>query len=444
VEAKKDRNNLKLKLMFEEIKSIVILELNQSNYFEMKRVIQNKICLGEPTIEKIMLGRRSPKSNEILQICIQYCDTRAKELGLKIESGSYKSRVIAAGKFSTGTVNPVTLAKTPSNDGVDLWTPGLKSEEIVAAFGGDIDNEAAIKLVALSEKCILEVAEGKFENLLMTAQSARSIGDDSNNQRVIGEANYLLGESLRLIADFTEDRTKADSLRVEAINAYESSIEELRHDPRPIRGRARTIEVGGDLITASKGFDNSVEISMLQDVEHPVHKYSYAHEQLRSIRHKLNCLSAIHQQGIHGTTTHKKEYEKIKSLVNESTKLHLKYLPLFKDFSNWWRIEWFMAEVLHAKALISIREYQSAALRLERAMKQRLEMMKDSGDLSNVERGNVSWWIKTAQSATKGFQEGQHEQLELILNHLGGNASKALLKNQINTFINLSSAPWDN
>lgn len=430
--------------MFEEIKAIVKEDLNQRNLTGIRKSVEERVCLDAATIEQAMKGRNSVKSAEILQACIDYCDSSAKKAGIKIKGESYKHRVMAIGEESTLVSNPLILAKQPADDGVDIWTPGVDPDRFVAIFSKKLDEEAANRLIELSEKCISEVAEGKFEHLLITAESAKSLGQDCGNRRVVGEANYLLGESLRLIADFTEDRIKSESLRKDAIDAYEMAIEQLEYDPRPIRGRARTFEVEGDLSTAATGFETSLSISMLKDTNHPTHQFSYAHEQLRSIRHKLNCLSAMHKKTTCGTVTHSKEKAEIRALVEQSTKLHIDYLPMFENFSNWWRIEWFMAEVLHAKALIAINEYQSATLRLERAMSQRLKMMEGGDSISDVERGNISWWVKTAQGASKGFQEGQHQQLDNVLNKLGENASKALLKNQLSKFINMGSSPWKN
>lgn len=325
----------------------------------------------------------------------------------------------------------------------DLWTPGQSGDAILRQFGSALGREGAQSVAALSSDAIDAIGCGDFSRQRDIADAAISLGSSAPDTPLMGEGFYLKGEALRLMADFEPDRTEQRRLRLEAEQYYGQAEQHLRGDPRPIRGRARTIEVIGDLDKAWEVFQqsmNAVEARSLdrREADH----LSLAHERVRTLRHKIACLAAMHDQAPLPTPQARRREEEIRRLIAESEPGHRETLKLFESHGDWWRIEWFMAQVLHAKAWAVIDEKATAARRLQWSLKLRLEMMPEEGPLSAVELGNLHWWSGVASLVRGTFELEQQAALVALLDAIRRGVDRPTIRRLGAEFLRAGGAPW--
>lgn len=326
--------------------------------------------------------------------------------------------------------------------GFDLWTPG-QAAHIIGKFGGHLGSREAQTLVELSSRAVTAIAHGDFHRQKEIAEKAIEIGETIPQTPVRGEGFYLKGEALRLLADFEPDRTKARLLRVEAEDYYGNAEDALGGDPRAIRGRGRTIEVLGDLDGALNLFQKSFSAIESRTTDPGEADYlSITHERVRTLRHEINCLAAIHTEMPLATPAAQRRGDKIRRLIEECEPRHRDALRMFEPYGDWWRIEWFMAEVLHAKGWAAIGEAARSARRLEWSLRQRLEMMPDEGALSAVELGNLHWWSGVATLVRPAFEFEQQRALSHLLDAVAQGASRTSIKNHGREFLRIGGAPW--
>ena len=337
-------------------------------------------------------------------------------------------------------ITPDDKAKSRS---FDLWTPGLSKDLVLNQFS-ELGPELANKVLLLSSDAIHSIAAGDFEQQLSIARSVIEIAHQTSNSTLLGEGNYLAGEALRLLADFEPDRGQAIGLRHQAVDAYSAAEEILGGDPRALRGRARTIEVLGDLDRGLKGFSEaSVEIERrffgLQEKD----KLSHSHEKIRTLRHEVACKAAMRDQMPFPTIESHKHASELKDLIERSETMHAKTLHLFQGHGGWWKIEWFMAQVLHARAWASINEKTFAARRLIWALDMRLKMIPDEGRISLVELGNLSWWLSVAERVRDAFERKQQLEISSISEALQRRGDRHSIAQACRAFLSAGSAPWE-
>jgi hypothetical protein len=341
------------------------------------------------------------------------------------------------------TAPPRGAGLSPALFTFDLWTPGQSPEAIIREFAPFLGPVGAQAVSALSRDAIGAIGTGDFARQQQVAEEAIRLGEDAPKTPLRGEGLYLKAEALRLMADFKADRAEARRLRTEADGLYLEAEAVLRGDPRPIRGRARTMEVLGDLDVAAQEFERAIAAV---DARRPFAKggdqLSLAHEQVRSLRHKMSCLAAMHAQAPLATSEAQRRGEEIRRILMASEPQHRDALKLFEDNRDWWVIEWFMALVLHAKAWNAIKENGLAAKRLEWSLRLRLQMMPDDGPLTAVELGNLHWWSGVAHEARGAFESSQERALEVLNAALDRGDERRVIKALGQRFLSAGEAPW--
>lgn len=374
--------------------------------------------------------------------------------GARIDLTSSQLEQLFAAHIRTGAQSPLDVAPTERAESkgarlatalwsFDLWTPGQSSAAILREFGSALGHDGAQTVVALSNNAIDAIGRGDFERQRDIADGAINLGSSAPDTPLAGEGHYLKGEALRLMADFQPDRAEARRLRSEAEQCYGHAEELLQGDPRPIRGRARTIEVMGDLDEAWAVFQRSMAAVearslMRREADH----FSLAHERVRTLRHKITCLAAMHEQAPLSTPEAQRRAEEIRRMIAESEPGHRDALKLFQSQGDWWRIEWFMAQVLHAKAWAAIDENAAAAKRLEWSLKLRLEMMPKEGPLSAVELGNLHWWSGVANNVRGTFVLEQQVALAVLLDAVKRGIDRPTIQRAGAEFLRAGGAPW--
>ncbi|WP_306031051.1 hypothetical protein [Stappia sp. MMSF_3263] len=325
----------------------------------------------------------------------------------------------------------------------DLWTPGQSPQTIINEFAPYLGPDGAEIVSGLSQKAIDAIGAGDFARQRQIAEEAIHLGEAAPETPLKGEGLYLKAEALRLKADFEPDRQEQRRLRQEAEGFYAAAEDALAGDPRAIRGRARTVEVLGDLDGALELFDKSIAaVDARAASVREGDRLSIAHERIRTLRHKLTCLSAMHNEAPLATEAAQRRGEEIRRLIAASEPRHAETLKLLNAHQDWWLIEWFMAHVLHAKAWTSIKEDGLAAKRLEWSLQQRLRMMPDVGSLSAVELGNLHWWSGVARHARGAFEPAQQRILEALSEALDRGDDRQSIKKLANRFLNAGTAPW--
>ena len=343
-----------------------------------------------------------------------------------IQRGASRSSAIASALFT-----------------IDLWTPGQSGQAIIKEFAPALGPEGADLIRELADKAVEAIGRGDFAGQRAIADEAIRIGQAAPSTPLRGEGLYLKGEALRLMADFEPDRGQARRLRREAEELYGQAEEVLRGDPRPIRGRARTMEVLGDLDGALEIFSSSHAAIEARGIKPGQGDYlSLAHERVRTLRHKINCLAAMHQESPLATAEASKRGEEIRRLILASEPQHKDALKLFENHRDWWLIEWFMAQVLHARAWVSINELGWASKRLEWSLKLRLDMLPEQGSLSPVELGNLHWWLGVARDAREGFEPEQCAAFDALKAALARGADRPAIKKIGQRFLTAGAAPW--
>lgn len=325
----------------------------------------------------------------------------------------------------------------------DLWTPGQSSDAILRQFGPALGQDGAQSVVELANDAIDAIGRSDFKRQREIADSAISLGLSVPDTPLAGEGLYLKGEALRLLADFEPDRAEARRLRLEAEQCYGQAEEHLQGDPRPIRGRGRTIEVMGDLDEAWAVFQEALVAVEARNLDRrEADHLSLAHERMRTLRHKIACLAAMHEQAPLPTLEAKRRAEEIRRLIAESEPGHREVLKFFQDKGDWWRIEWFMAQVLHATAWAAIDEKVAAARRLEWSLKLRLDMLPKEGPLSAVELGNLHWWSGVADKVQGTFEFEQQAALAVLLDAVKCGADRPTVQRLGTEFLRAGGAPW--
>lgn len=386
---------------------------------------------------------------------IEFVAARADALNRRAdERSALRSSLVTTKQLRTGA--PLSFEDAPKkrlatgNAGLvtalwsfDLWTPGQSSDAIFSQFGPALGQEGARSVAAMSTDAIEAIGRGDFSRQRDIADAAIRLGSSAPDTPLTGEGLYLKGEALRLIADFEPDRAEQRRLRAEAEQLYGQAEQLLRGDPRPIRGRARAIEVMGDLDKAWDVFEQSMAAVEARSLDRrEADHLSLAHERVRTLRHKIACLAAMHEQAPLSTPQARRREEEIRRLISESESRHSETLKLFQSKGDWWRIEWFMAQVLHAKALAVIDENATAAKRLEWSLRLRLEMMPNEGLLSAVELGNLHWWSGVANIVRGTFELRQQASLGALLDAIKLGTDRPTILRLGAAFLRAGGAPW--
>lgn len=337
--------------------------------------------------------------------------------------------------------DPALSVGTASLAGVDPWTPGPASRHIIQVYAADLGGKAAARIAQLAEEAIRAIGRGDFTEQGRIADDVLRIAQDAKSRRLRGEAEYLKAESLRLLADFERDRNKVRNLRNQALGSYENAATDLGEDPRPLRGSGRILEVMGDPDAALMRFGKAASLSEQKLAQsHPLNQFSLAHEHVRSLRHEFNCLADIETSSLLSSSQRTGQLEKLLQL---SEKRHEQVLARFRHVEDWWRIEWFMAQVFHARGWAVVNQHGLAAKRLTWALEQRLKMMPDDGKMSDVETGNLAWWLRTALSVVVGFESEERRKLERLAAEISSQAPRDRIHAAGGALLQLRHAPWE-
>jgi hypothetical protein len=403
-------------------------------------------------------GDRAPKSIDAFVNAASYAF--AETFKARFPDENFSVIQDAFNRFIMGTdaspLSPSFVVKTKSKKapvdqgrlrGVDLWTPGIAESDIRSELGSSVDEKVLDEVVLLSNQAIDAIASGDFERQRQIGLRTAEIGEHFPRTRILAEGKYLEAEALRLLADFNDDFGAATKLRTSSIEAYQEAIQSgLSDDARPLRGLSRTKEVMHSMSEALDGFEDALERVIAQELSPSgeIHRFSIAHERVRSLRHKLTALASVHQDTLAFGSTAARREDDLLSMLRESIDLHRQHLALFKDAGAWWQIEWFMAEVLHAKAWLALGKESEAAKHLLWALGQRLAMLEDGGELNGVELGNLTWWSATAWAARDGFNKHQLETIQqlMMLVRSGGPRSYAIAL--CNRIVDGGKPSWEN
>ena len=397
-------------------------------------------------------GRRAKEADSLITAFAKLFAVKLQ--GSRADLTTAQLEQLFAAHLRTGATSP--LEEKPDNHvgskcaglatalwSFDLWTPGQSSDAILREFGSALGPEGAQSVVALSNDAIDAIGRGDFKRQCEIADDAINLGSSAPGTPLVGEGLYLKGEALRLMADFERDRAEARRLRSEAEDCYGRAEELLRGDPRPIRGRARTIEVMGNLDEAWAVFQRSMTAVEARGLDRREGDHlSLAHERVRTLRHKITCLAAMHEQAPLPTPQAQRRAEEIRRLIAESEPRHREALKLFQTHGDWWRIEWFMAQVLHAKAWAAVDGNAAAATRLEWSLTLRLEMIPADGPITPVELGNLHWWSGVANNVRGTFEFEQQATLVALLDAVKRGADRPTIRRLGAEFLRAGGAPW--
>lgn len=399
-------------------------------------------------------GRKPRYGSDLLQRAAKIIAEKLRHRRSDLDLKEFEEQI--ARHIETGSPSPLDQRPSPAltpYSGVtssagfsafDLWTPGLTDQEILDRFTADFGPDGAEKAKDLSVAAIDAIGRGDFQGQKTIAEEAIELGRMAPETPMEGEGLYLLAEATRLLADLESDQNKARHLRQEAEQVYGQAVDKLGGDPRALRGLARTVEVLGNLPDALKGFKHAeLAIEMNEIAASSSNPHSIIHERVRSLRHKITCLAAIHAEMPKSTPSARRRADEIRTLLLQSEAHHRDALGQFRDHDQWWLIEWFMAQVLHAKGWIAISEYGFAIKRLEWALKQRLEMMQaDASPLTSVELGNLHWWANTVAAAAPNLEYDQGRSFHELKAAIDRGENRLKIKTLGKSFITAGAAPW--
>jgi hypothetical protein len=325
----------------------------------------------------------------------------------------------------------------------DLWTPGQTDDAIIRRFSSDLGPEGAEEVRKLAHLAIDAISRGDFAAERNIAEEAIRLGQSAPRTPLQGEGLYLKAEATRLLADIDPDFGSAASLRKQAVELYGRAEEALRGDPRPIRGRARTIEVLGDLNGALSAFrDSDLAVEKRLESLNESNLLSLTHERVRTLRHRINCLAAMHTVTPQATLIAQRRSEELRHLILRSEPLHKESLGQFKQHGDWWLIEWFMAEVLHARGWVALKEDSWALKRLGWALECRLQMMSEVDPLSSVELNNLNWWAGIVNEARRALEPDQDRAFLALKVALDSGEDRRTIKMLGRKFLGAGTAPW--
>jgi len=340
---------------------------------------------------------------------------------------------------------PIRRSITPSGSwSLDLWTPGQSADAIMHHLGASLGPEEAQILLALSKEAIAAIGMSDFNRQNEIADQTIGIGSAAPETPLLGEGLYLKAEALRLIADFEPNFEEQRRLRSAAAEYYGRAEEELRGDPRPIRGRARALESMGDLSAGLRGFERAhVALEILKLDRHDANRLSLTHESIRTLRHKILSLATIHTQSPPSTLEAGARAEELRQLIGASEAKHRQALPLFKgEADNWLGIEWFTSLVLHARAWSALGERAAAARRLCWSLEARMRMIPATGSLTAIELGNLHWWSLAVLNVQNAFEAGQQAPLANLLDLIRCGADRPAIQRASTEFLRAGGAPW--
>lgn len=327
---------------------------------------------------------------------------------------------------------------------LDLWTPRQSADAIMHHLGGSLGPDEAQVLLALSKEAIAAIGRSDFSRQHEIADETIAIGKAAPETPLLGEGLYLKAEALRLLADFEPNFDEQRRLRAAAAEYYGRAEQELRGDPRAIRGRARVLESMGDLSAGMQGFQRAhATLEVLNLDRHEANQLSLTHESIRTLRHRILCLATIHAQSSPSTLEAAARAEELRRLIASSESKHRRELHLFKgEADNWLGIEWFTSLVLHARAWSALGERAAAARRLCWSLEARFRIIPKTGPSTAVELGNLHWWSLAVLNVQNSFDVAQQAPLANLLDLIRCGADRPALHRASAEFLLAGAAPW--
>lgn len=386
----------------------------------IKRHIADELGKSLGHVDNIFKGSIQPGDPvRVLDACAAYLDRLAVECRTSNwPQGGCRDQIFAAWNGGTETdfapVSYVALvggSKSSRSPYFDLWTPGLSESELADHVP---DQVLAAQLGTLANLGARSIGQGSFAEQLQVGKDTEQLGRRTGTEIAVVEGLYLQAESSRLLADLEPDRSRKIALQKGAIQLYESALTLQPLHPRAIRGRGRTLEVLGQLDEALVEFDRALVMVAGMGGLGTNAARSSSHETIRALRHKLNCLAAIHADMPRWPANATARTRELDDLLRQSTLQHRLKLTEFSSHEEWFSIEWFMAEVLHARALVEIDRELEATDRLRRAMAYRMRMLRPGRSLSEVERGNLQWWASSAKRCTRVLTRAEQADVEML------------------------------
>ena len=386
----------------------------------LKRHIADELGKSLGHVDNIFKGSIQPGDPvRVLNACAAYLDRLAVECRTSNwPLGGCRDQIFAAWNESTelvlAQVSYAALAggrNSSRSPYFDLWTPGLRESELSDHVP---DQVLAAQLGALANLGVRSIGQGSFAEQLQVGKDTEQLGRHTGTEIAVVEGLYLQAESSRLLADFEPDRSRRIALQKGAIQLYESALTLQPLHPRAIRGRGRTLEVLGQLDEALVEFNLALDMAAAMGELSTNAARSSSHETIRALRHKLNCLATIHADMPRWPANATARTRELDDLLRQSTLQHRLKLTEFSSHEEWFSIEWFMAEVLHARALVEIDRELEATDRLRRAMAYRMRMLRSGRSLSEVERGNLQWWASSAKRCMRVLTRAEQADLEML------------------------------
>jgi len=304
--------------------------------------------------------------------------------------------------------------------GVDLWTPGESHDLIVKSYEPLLGLATAESLSRLSKSAIRAVADGDFARQIAIADELRRLAPVS--EQLQAEALYLEAEGLRLLSDLEANGDRKAALQARATELYAHCADLLPGDPRPIRGLGRTREVQGDLGGAERDFELAFGLCVAGMArERGVNRLDLAHEALRTSRHRIHCLLSLRQTNPASIWNREHKTRELEGLLISCENLHREYMPQFASERAWSCIEWFMGLVFIAQSWKQLGNAPKAQQVLVHALIARRQLIGGEGQLSEVERANIHWWLAVATDRLTLFGSASAE----LLTRLGETESRS-------------------
>ena len=198
------RIDKRVRAAMDEIRSIVLEELNQTNLAGLKRYIVKQVGIQEVTLEQVFKGRNDGRLDDILKFAAQYCDDLAKTQEIPSWPESCLTRINQARepkkeKLSITKQSVSGYQKKSPEVKLDLWTPGITKDDIVTRYNKSMDLESIDKIAELSISCLSAIADGRFQDQLNIAEATIELAGQYSDKTTTGEGNYLKAEALSLI-----------------------------------------------------------------------------------------------------------------------------------------------------------------------------------------------------------------------------------------------------
>jgi len=315
-------------------------------------------------------------------------------------------------------ISPV-VPPASERDLPDIFTPGFDHGLLRGALSRLLAQDQINKVLTISTNATVAVEMGNFARQVELGEELLAVAGEIPEFQAAGL--HFAAEGYRLLADIESNPTRQSQLRQLSSEHYTDALRISPTHPSAYRGLARLKEVAGDLGEAARLFEAAYGYAVAGFAAGRTLQIapSFAHEILRTSRHRLHCIVTIKNSTPASHLNSEVSEAEIRGDLEEADRYHRDLLARFRSHPRWMYIECFMAMVFLARAWGSVGNGQQAEIYFLEALHARRRLLGTTSELTTVEVSNLRWWSTTV-TTTSGLTGTLYQQAVRLSSLLQG------------------------